>query len=58
MSRVLIGKVEVDPATGKIYRDGKPSTRSEVDLLIMAAQAEYKAANAAARLARLKKPAS
>jgi hypothetical protein len=50
--RVLIGKVEVGPE-GKVYLNGKPSTRSEVDLKIMAAQAPVRAARLRARLAKL-----
>lgn len=53
MSRILIGKVEVG-ADGKIYLNGKPSTRSEVDLRIMAAQAPARKAKLEAQLARLK----
>lgn len=54
MARTQIGKVEVGE-DGKIYLNGKPSTRSEVDLKIMAAQAPARAAKLEAQLARLRK---
>jgi 2-methylaconitate cis-trans-isomerase PrpF len=54
MARTKIGNVEV-AEDGKIYLDGKPSTRSEVDLRIMAAQAPARKARLEAQLARLAK---
>ena len=54
MSEVtLIGKVEVT-ADGKVRLNGKPSTRSEVDLRIMAAQRPAREARLNAQLAKLK----
>jgi hypothetical protein len=53
MSRTLIGKVEVDPTNGKIYLDGKESTRTEVDVRIMAAQSASRKARLEKQIAKL-----
>lgn len=48
----LIGKVEVTEE-GKILLNGKPSTRTEVDLRIMAAQAPARKSRLEKQLAKL-----
>lgn len=55
MPKTLIGKVEVDTESGKIFLNGKPSNRTEVDLSIMAAQAPARQARLEKQLAKLKK---
>jgi len=53
MARTNIGKVEVDTDSGKIFLNGKPSTRTEVDLRIMKAQAPAKRSRLEKQLAKL-----
>lgn len=53
MKTTLIGKVEVRE-DGKIFLNGKPSNRTEVDVRIMSAQAPARQARLEKQLAKLK----